>query len=93
LLVEPRGPRFQVVDDRLRDEPDEMQELADELLAGRTVFLPGVKNDYVTTLYARFGSRYGRRLRRRSRTVEGTEGFVVWLDPTTQEAAGEESGQ
>jgi hypothetical protein len=74
-------PRFQVVDDRYRDEPDEMQELADELLTGRTVFLPGVGNDYVTTLYARFASRYNRRLRRRARTVEGADGFVVWLDP------------
>jgi hypothetical protein len=73
--------KFHVVDDRYRDEPDEMQELADELLAGRTVFLPGVGNDYVTTLYARFASRYNRRLRRRARTVEGTDGFVVWLDP------------
>jgi hypothetical protein len=74
-------PMFQVVDDRYRDEPNEMQELADALTRGDTLFLPGATNSFVTTLYARFASIYGRKLRRRARTVEGTDGFVVWLDP------------
>ncbi len=89
-MDEQTRPKFQVVDDRYRDEADEMQDLADELLAGRTVFLPGVGNDYVTTLYARFASRYQRKLRRRARTVEGTDGFVVWLDPAKAPAGASE---
>lgn len=80
-MDETARPKFRIVDDRYRDEPDEMRELADQLLAGRTVFLPGVGNDYVTTLYARFASRYKRKLRRRARTVDGVDGFVVWLEP------------
>jgi len=83
-LDEQGSPKFRVVEDRYRDEPDDMQELADELLADRTVFLPGATNSYITTLYARFSTRYRRGLRRRARTVDGTPGFVVWLDPLSE---------
>jgi hypothetical protein len=30
-------------------------------------------------------SRYGRKLRRRTRVIEGVDGFVVWLDPASPE--------
>jgi hypothetical protein len=80
-------PKFQIVEDRYRDEPDEMQELADPLLEGRTVFLPGVENTYITKLYARFQSRYSRSLRRRARTVDGKDGFVVWLEEPSEDGA------
>ena len=88
--METRGPQFQVVDDRYRDEPDEAPELFQELLAGRTVFLPGVENSTVTTMYSRLMARYSRRLRRRSRSVDGVDGFVVWLDPADPEASHQE---
>jgi hypothetical protein len=80
------GSRFQVVDNRYRGEPDDFQELADQLLADRTVFLPGATNESVANLYNRFNSRYGRKLRRRARVIDSVDGFVVWLDPASPES-------
>ena len=80
------GTRFQVVDNRYRGEPDDFQELADQLLLDKTVFLPGATNESIANLYNRFSSRYGRKLRRRTRVIDSVDGFVVWLDPASPEA-------
>ena len=39
-----------------------------------------------SSCYNRFSSRYGRKLRRRTRVIDSVDGFVVWLDPASPEA-------
>lgn len=73
--------QFRVVDDRYRDEPADVTAVTQALLEDRTLFLPEAKNSFVSTLYSRIFKKYRRRLRRRQDTVDGTPGFVVWLDP------------
>jgi hypothetical protein len=78
--VDSTGGRFKVVPDDLRGEPDDDPALLTELLAGRTVFLPEYTSSKVGTLYTRIRTRYNKILRRRSRQVDGTAGYVVWLE-------------
>ena len=73
--------RYQIVDDSFRTDED--QELNEELLAGRTAFIPGADNNRINVLYSRFKSKHQRTLRRRQYTVNGQDGFVIWLDPET----------
>jgi hypothetical protein len=71
--------RYQVVDDNLRGS--EGEELIRDLLAGKTVHMQGITNNELSTYYSRLMTKHQRRLRRKQRTVNGKEGYVVWLDP------------
>ena len=70
--------KYQVIDDSFRTDED--PELTKDLLAGKTVFVPGASNNEMNVLYGRFATRYQRKLRRRSDEINGKKGMVVWLD-------------
>ena len=71
---------IEIVDNRYRDESDDTIEMTDALLEGKTVFLPDIDNGDVNSIYARMLNSYSRKLKRRSRTINGKTGFVIWLD-------------
>lgn len=71
--------RYQVVDDNLRE--DEADELIRDLLAGRTVHVQGITNNELSTYYSRLMTRHQRRMRRKQKTLNGKEGYLVWIDP------------
>ncbi len=70
--------RYQVVNDDLR--ADEAETLIDELGAGKTVHVTGVTNADLSSYYSRALAKYGKRLRRKMHTLNGKDGYLVWLE-------------
>ncbi len=70
--------KYQVVDDSFRTDED--AQLTEDLLSGKTVFIPDADNKSMNVLYGRFMTKHQRKLRRRTSTLSGKSGMVVWLD-------------
>ena len=66
------------MDDTLRT--DEAEELLEDLAAGKTVHVTGVTNADLSSYYSRAVAKYGKRLRRKQHTLNGKDGYLVWLE-------------
>jgi hypothetical protein len=74
--------RWQVVDDRFRGDPDGFDAIAAALIEGRTIHVTEVTNSEISSWYTRLLQRTGRRLRRRMKGSDPSEGYIVWLPET-----------
>jgi hypothetical protein len=70
--------RYQVVDDNLRQ--DESEKLIEDLGEGKTVHVTGVTNSDLSAYYSRALAKFSRKLRRKMHTLNGKEGYLVWLE-------------